>query len=112
MIDIVNVSHHYGLRHVLRHVNLQIQTGELVCIMGPNGTGKTTLMQIMAGLLSPMEGYIEVNGLRRKRTPAEELQIRRQMVWLPADPWLPPSHTAAASGFWPTAGYMAFHTIA
>ena len=93
MISVVNVSHHYGLRHVLRHVNLQIQVGELACVMGPNGTGKTTLMQIMAGLLSPMEGHVEVNGLRRKRTPEEELEIRRQMAWLPADPWLPTRHT-------------------
>ena len=93
MINVVNVSHHYGLRHVLRHVNLRIQPGELACVMGPNGTGKTTLMQVMAGLLSPMEGYVEINGLRRKRSPAEELEIRRQMAWLPADPWLPSGHT-------------------
>ena len=93
MISVVNVSHHFGLRPVLRHVNLQVQAGELVCVMGPNGTGKTTLMHVMAGLLSPMQGYVEINGLRRKRTAHDELEIRRQVTWLPADPWLPPSKT-------------------
>lgn len=93
MIDIVQVSHHYGLRPVLRHVNLRVRTGELVSIMGPNGTGKTTLMQVMAGLISPVTGYVEIDGLRRKRTPQEELDIRRKVVYLAADPWLPTSRT-------------------
>jgi ABC-type multidrug transport system ATPase subunit len=89
MIDVVNVSHHYRLKPVLRHVNLRVNTGEVVAIMGPNGSGKTTLMQIMAGLMAPIVGHVEVNGLRRRRTAEEELQIRRQTVWLPAEPWLP-----------------------
>ena len=89
MIDVVNVSHHYRLKPVLRHVNLRVNTGEVAAIMGPNGSGKTTLMQVMAGLTAPVAGHVEVNGIRRRRTPEEELQIRRQTVWLPAEPWLP-----------------------
>jgi ABC-2 type transport system ATP-binding protein len=89
MIDVVNVTHHYRLKPVLRHVNLRVNSGEIVAIMGPNGTGKTTLMQVMAGLIAPITGHVEVNGLRRRRTAEEELQIRRQTVWLPAEPWLP-----------------------
>ena len=93
MIAVVDVSHHYGLKPILRHVNLSIMPGELVAIMGPNGSGKSTLMQVMAGLLSPVVGYVEVNGLRRKRDAEEELAIRRQVVYLPADPWLPRERT-------------------
>jgi energy-coupling factor transporter ATP-binding protein EcfA2 len=52
MIEVVDVSHHYRLKPVLRHVNLPVNSGEVVAIMGPNGTGKTTLMQIMAGLVA------------------------------------------------------------
>lgn len=89
MIEVVNVSHHYRLKPVLRHVNLRVNPGETVAIMGPNGTGKTTLMQIMAGLVAPIAGHVEVNGLRRRQTAEQELQIRRQTVWLPAEPWLP-----------------------
>jgi ABC-type multidrug transport system ATPase subunit len=78
MIEVVNVSHHYRLKPVLRHVSLRVNRGEVVAIMGPNGTGKTTLMQIMAGLIAPIVGYVEVNGLRRRQTAEQELQIRRQ----------------------------------
>lgn len=90
MIEVSQVSHHYGLHPVLRHVNLRVNTGEIVSIMGPNGTGKTTLMQILAGLISPATGHVEINGLRRKSTPEVELAIRRQVAYLPAEPWLPP----------------------
>lgn len=93
MIEVVNVSHHYRLRPVLRNVNLRINRGESVAIMGANGTGKTTLMQIMAGLIAPITGHVEVDGLRRRRTAEDELKIRRQTVWLPAEPWLPRGRT-------------------
>lgn len=93
MIEVVNVSHHYRLKPVLRHVNLRVSRGETVAIMGPNGSGKTTLMQIMAGLIAPITGHVDVNGLRRRQTAEHELQIRRQTVWLPAEPWLPLGHT-------------------
>jgi len=93
MIDVLSVSHHFKLRPVLRDVNLHVDAGQLVSIMGPNGIGKTTLMQIVAGLLSPVSGAVEINGLRRKRTAEEELAIRRQVMFLPAEPWLPRGRT-------------------
>ena len=93
MFDVISVSHHFKLRPVLRHINLHVQAGDLVSIMGPNGSGKTTLMQIMAGLLSPVSGCVQVNGLQRKRTAEEELAIRKQVVFLPAEPWLPRDRT-------------------
>lgn len=93
MIEVIDVSHHYRLKPVLQHVNLRVNPGETIAIMGPNGTGKTTLMQIMAGLIAPITGHIEVNGLCRRQTAEEELQIRRHTVWLPAEPWLPVGHT-------------------
>lgn len=93
MIEVINVSHHYRLRPVLRNVNLRVSRGEIVAIMGPNGTGKTTLMQIMAGLIAPIVGHVEVDGIRRRSTAEDELRIRRQTVWLPAEPWLPTMHS-------------------
>lgn len=93
MIEVIDVSHHYRLKPVLRHVNLRVNPGETIAIMGPNGTGKTTLMQIMAGLIAPIVGHVEVDGLRRRQTAEQELQIRRKTVWLPAEPWLPVTKT-------------------
>ncbi len=89
MITISRVSHHYGLRPVLRDINLEVRKGELVAIMGPNGVGKSTLLNIIAGLLAPAKGHVEIDGLRRRSTEQAELAIRRQMVFLSDHPWLP-----------------------
>ncbi|HZK80899.1 MAG TPA: ABC transporter ATP-binding protein [Humisphaera sp.] len=94
MIQVVNVTHHYGIRPVLRAVNLRVEKGEVVALMGPNGMGKTTLLSVIAGALSPLEGYVEIDGRRRRASAEDELAIRKQVVYLAADPWLPRTRTA------------------
>lgn len=89
MINVCDVSHHYGVRPVLSHVDLCVSPGELVAIMGPNGVGKSTLLGIIGGLISPAKGFVEVNGLRRRSSEEIEMQIRKQLTFLPDHPWLP-----------------------
>jgi ABC-type multidrug transport system ATPase subunit len=89
MINVIDVSHHYGLRPVLSHVQLQIPIGQVVAIMGPNGVGKSTLLGIIAGVLAPAKGHVEIKGLRRRASEEIELQIRKRMAFLPDHPWLP-----------------------
>lgn len=91
MIDVVNVTQHYGVHPVLREVSLRIERGEVLALVGPNGMGKSTLLSVMAGVLSPQHGHVEIDGLRRRSSPDAESQIRQRVVYLPADPWLPPS---------------------
>ena len=93
MIEVCGVTQHYGVRPVLRDVNVRIEAGELTAIVGPNGMGKSTLLGVMAGVLSPQKGYVEIDGLRRRRSAEEELDIRRQVVYLPDHPWLPVTRT-------------------
>ena len=93
MINVTNVTHHYGAKPVLRNVSLHVRTGEVIALMGPNGMGKSTLMQVIAGVLHPLKGFVEIDNLRRRRSEEEELAIRRQCVYLPASPWLPGSLT-------------------
>jgi ABC-type multidrug transport system ATPase subunit len=93
MIVLKGVTQHYGVRPVLRQVDLKIPSGRLTAIVGPNGMGKTTLLGVMAGILSPQKGYVEINGLRRRRTEDEEIAIRRRVVYLPDHPWLPVNRT-------------------
>ena len=94
MIKVVEVSHHYGHRPVLRHLSFDIADGQVVAVMGPNGVGKSTLLNIIAGILAPAKGFVEINGLRRRADAETELKIRKQMAYLPDHPWLPEFMTA------------------
>ena len=78
MIRAVDITQHYGVRPVLRQVSLEIETGELVAILGPNGMGKSTLLSVLAGVLSPQHGHVEIDGLARRSSEQHELEIRRR----------------------------------
>lgn len=62
MITLKGLTKTYGLNPVLRGVNLQINAGEFVVLVGSNGAGKTTLLRIVATLLKPTGGEISVGG--------------------------------------------------
>jgi ABC-2 type transport system ATP-binding protein len=47
----------------LAGVSLQVNTGEIVCVMGPNGSGKTTLLRVLAGLILPTAGRAQIGGV-------------------------------------------------
>jgi len=66
-----------------------VKPGELVAVMGPNGMGKTTLISLMAGVLCPIKGKIEINGRPRRHSVEEEIEIRKKVVFLPDNPYLP-----------------------
>ncbi len=93
MIKVVGLTQHYGVRPVLKDVDLHVKTGELLGLMGPNGMGKSTLLASIGGVLSPQKGYVEINGKRRRGSPEEESAIRREVVYLPDHPWLPVART-------------------
>ena len=64
-IELRNVSFRYAESepYVLDNVNLTIEAGQFVTIMGPSGGGKTTLIKIMLGLLEPTSGEVLIDGL-------------------------------------------------
>ena len=93
MIRVVGVTQHYGIRPVLKDVNLEIRTGELVVVVGPNGMGKTTLLGVLAGVLWPCTGYVEFDGVRRRESVESELELRKRIAYLPDQTWLPKLRT-------------------
>jgi len=56
-----------GIESVLDNVDLNIKRGEFVTFVGPNGTGKTTLIKILSGLLSPDKGRVSIKGLNPRK---------------------------------------------
>ncbi|NLS91032.1 MAG: ABC transporter ATP-binding protein [Planctomycetaceae bacterium] len=93
MIQLENVVQHYGVRPVLTGIDLNVARGELVCLLGPNGMGKTTLLGVMAGVLMPQKGSVKIDGMERRSSEENELAIRRKTVYLPDHPWLPKNRT-------------------
>ena len=61
ILELNNVSKNYGKVQALKHVNLTLDHG-IYALLGPNGSGKTTMMKIIAGLLKPTEGSITYRG--------------------------------------------------
>lgn len=59
MLKIEHLMVGYGESMILRNVTLQMEPGQVVCLMGRNGVGKTTLMKSITGLLKPKQGSIE-----------------------------------------------------
>ena len=62
-VSVQNISKNYGDVEALRDMSLEFPRGQLTSLLGPSGCGKTTLQKIIAGLLEPTSGHVEVNGI-------------------------------------------------
>ncbi|MBD2180399.1 urea ABC transporter ATP-binding subunit UrtE [Planktothrix sp. FACHB-1355] len=62
MLHVSGLNVYYGESHILRNVDLSISAGEMVCLIGRNGVGKTTLLKTIMGLLKPRTGSINFAG--------------------------------------------------
>lgn len=62
MLQVLGLNVYYGESHILRDVDLSVPAGEMVCLIGRNGVGKTTLLKSIMGLLKPRTGTITLSG--------------------------------------------------
>src|SRR6266571_4301831 len=62
MLQLSNVNTYYGPSHILQDVSLEVNSGEIVCLLGANAAGKTTTMKTIFGLVHPRHGTIEFEG--------------------------------------------------
>ena len=73
MIQLHNITKSFGSLQVLRGIDLQVNRGEMVAIVGPSGAGKTTLLQIMGTLDTPDQGEVIIDGENVSRLSASKL---------------------------------------
>ena len=62
LLQLSNITKHFGAIHALQGVDLAVEKGEAVGLMGDNGAGKSTLMKVVAGNYPPTEGTIQIEG--------------------------------------------------
>ncbi|MBX2864756.1 MAG: ABC transporter ATP-binding protein [Leptolyngbyaceae cyanobacterium MAG.088] len=66
ILELKGISKRFGSNQVLDNIDLTVQPGEAVALIGPSGTGKSTILRIIAGLLAPDQGDIFVAGQQRQ----------------------------------------------
>ena len=79
-IDVVNLSKSFGKLVVLEDVNLSVQEGESLVILGGSGTGKTVLLRCIMGLLTPDRGHVAIEGQVIQDLRREELFEARKSI--------------------------------
>lgn len=79
-IEIENLTTHYGRVEILHGINMTVNQGEIMIIMGGSGSGKSTLLRYLLGLGTPTSGNIKLLGKDITRISADEMQeLRRSM---------------------------------
>jgi len=76
VLELRDVSTHYGLVAVLRNVNVEIYPGEMVCLLGGNASGKTTTLKTILGYVKPTEGDVVLDGEVVSGLPTAQIVTR------------------------------------
>lgn len=61
-LEIVDLKANYGAQTVLERINLSVEKGEIVSLIGASGSGKSTMLRVLMGLLPPLAGEVRING--------------------------------------------------
>ena len=82
LLQLTNITKTYNNTPILQDISLELHPGETLALIGPSGTGKSSLLRIIAGLTSPDRGQIHLNGIPRIGTIEDNLhQNRISMVF-------------------------------
>ena len=92
LLELRNVSTHYGLVAVLRNVDMEIYAGEMVCLLGGNASGKTTTLKTVLGYVTPSEGEVVLDGDRVSGLSTTEV-VKRGVSMVPENRRLFPDMT-------------------
>ena len=86
LIETINLGQKYGERYVLKDINLKVEKGEVLALIGPTGAGKTTLLRLLDLLELPTSGSISFNGIDVTHSGRHRLEVRRRMSFVQQKP--------------------------
>ncbi len=90
-LDVKNITLDYGQHAVIKGLSFQLQEGELVGLVGPNGCGKTSIIKSISRILAPSSGRIFLDGKELTNIPRN--QLARTVGVVPQNPYLPETFT-------------------
>ena len=76
MISASHLTRRFGTRVALDDLSIELKSGEIFALLGPNGAGKTTTLRLLAGLIAPTSGSVQVNGEAMTAASASKLRAR------------------------------------
>ena len=82
MLEVKNLSVHYGMIQAVRNVDFKVNEGEIVSLIGANGAGKSTILKTLSGLIHPSEGEIVYLGENTASTSAKKI-VEKGLVQVP-----------------------------
>jgi ABC-2 type transport system ATP-binding protein len=82
VVSVFNLVKYFERRMVLKGISFNVEKGEVFGLIGPNGAGKTTTLRILATLLTPSDGVVEVYGLNVMK---EAEEVRKIISYLPEE---------------------------
>ncbi|HEY1245329.1 MAG TPA: ABC transporter ATP-binding protein [Hyphomicrobiaceae bacterium] len=82
MLEVSGINAWYGDVQILRDLSLSVESGEVLCMLGRNGAGKTTALKAIMGLVRPRSGSIRLDGVELTRLPAHEVP-RQAIAYVP-----------------------------
>ena len=85
MIKITNLTKRYGSFTAVNGISLEVPRGELFGFLGPNGAGKTTTLRIIAGILRPTSGTVEIGGVNIAENP---IAAKAKLGYIPDRPFI------------------------
>ncbi len=92
LLKLENLSSHYGTVQALSDVNLYVDEGEIVTLIGANGAGKTTLLRVISGLVRPSRGQVVFADQRIDQLPPDEI-VRMGIAHVPEGRMVFPAFT-------------------
>ena len=75
LIEICGLNKSYGKKQVLNNVDLTVENGQIIGLLGPNGSGKTTMLKIMTGLLKDYQGVVKLMEKALAQNPKQLFHI-------------------------------------